>query len=251
MKNEIEFDKYKKRGAYHWAHLEDPIWMFYNILQKSCYQQIAKLINQTYSDDKILDIGCGDGVLFSLLLKANRKLVGVDLDITGVSLGNIEFKQRKLTPNPLFIQANTYQLPLQKSQFDIVYSIDTIEHLTQPEKLISEAKRVLKPGGKLIVSTDVASDHGFKDELHVHEFSPQELIDLFKSHDFKNIKLLISHPRWLYQLYQWKFKIGRFHFPIFRYGANLLEKYLKINLFSMIPAGDSGTNMIVFGKKPA
>ena len=77
MKNEIEFLKYKKRGAYHWDQIS------YNLIKRNCfvkarYNYIIKLIKKHFNKidvtgKKIIDIGCGDGVLSYLLAKKTKK----------------------------------------------------------------------------------------------------------------------------------------------------------------------------------
>lgn len=81
----------------------------------------------------------------------------------------------------------------QSNFFDVVFASNLLEHLTagETEKLLSEAKRVLKPAGKLILlqpNFTYAFKHYFDDFTHKQIFTHVGLEDLLKAFDFKIIK---------------------------------------------------------------
>jgi SAM-dependent methyltransferase len=109
--------------------------------------------------ERLLDIGCSSGWL-APLVTANgvRHYVGVDRQIVGESLD----------PRVSFVVGSALALPFDSGSFDAVCLFDVVEHLprgTEPVCL-SEAYRVLKPGGKLYFSTPHASfPHEFLDPV--------------------------------------------------------------------------------------
>jgi ubiquinone/menaquinone biosynthesis C-methylase UbiE len=91
----------------------------------------------------ILDLGCGDGTRLNIV--ANGKDgTGVDISSIAIKLAGKSFKDFK------FVEANLENLPLKDQSFDLVYSAYVLEHLNNPERVIKEALRVVKQGGKLV-----------------------------------------------------------------------------------------------------
>jgi len=219
----IIFNKYQKRADnYHWQQISRNIFAF-NAFVMARYQQVVKLIPQK-SNQKVLDIGCGDGVLLSFMEKGN--LFGVDLDQSSLNYGASRVKAK-------FIQAPADKLPFKANFFDIVLATEIIEHLSQPEKLIQEAKRVLKPEGYLILTTPLKQPGKLADKLHVQEFSPTELKNLLHPH-FQLITITQSHPLCFKKIYTLTlFKFGRFYFEPFKWLINLWVFVTGLNPFNL------------------
>ncbi len=93
---------------------------------------------------KILDSGCGEGALLEKIGgKGYKNLSGCDINDRDLKFRKITFKKCDLNKG----------LPYPDKSFDVVFSIESIEHLENPWNLINEFHRVLKPGGTLILST--------------------------------------------------------------------------------------------------
>lgn len=103
---------------------------------------------------EILDLGCGNGSLTNFFAQEGYSLVGLEESQSGVEIAAKNF------PNCQFIQGSIYDLPYHKleQKFDVVISVDVIEHLFYPKELLDSAKKCLKPGGKLIIATPY---HGY------------------------------------------------------------------------------------------
>lgn len=101
----------------------------------------------------ILDLGCGPGFWLEFLAQRFRsaKLVGADLQA--------ECFDRRLSakyPQIKFVRADALKLPFRSGSFDLVLSLDVVEHFpTQKQafRAYKEAQRVLRPGGVLIIQT--------------------------------------------------------------------------------------------------
>jgi len=100
------------------------------------------------SQAAVLDFGCGSGRGTRLLDASGRQVVG--LDISREALG----RARQVDRKGVYVQAACdAPLPFDSNTFDAVYSAEVIEHLLDPRAMVSECRRVLKPGGILFLTT--------------------------------------------------------------------------------------------------
>jgi len=103
------------------------------------------LLGKIDYNKKILDIGCGAGHLINEIRKKNKKC-----EITGIDF-NINVNKLSLEKCIIKIEDIT-KLSSKDNSFDIVYALDTLEHIKDIKIAIKQIKRVLKPNGKLIIS---------------------------------------------------------------------------------------------------
>ena len=95
---------------------------------------------------RALDVGCGDGRLTAHL--AAGELTGAD--VSAVALG----RARARLPDTRLVELEPdAPLPLGDGEFDLVLLAETLEHVRDVQLLLSEARRVLCPGGTLAVTT--------------------------------------------------------------------------------------------------
>jgi 2-polyprenyl-6-hydroxyphenyl methylase/3-demethylubiquinone-9 3-methyltransferase len=111
--------------------------------------RVPWIIQEIGKDKTVLDIGCGAGILTNALSKEGHKVHGIDL-----SLSSLQVAQRHdSTQNVTYKQANAYSIPYPNEKFDVVCAMDVLEHVEEPSLLISEAARVLRPGGLFFFHT--------------------------------------------------------------------------------------------------
>lgn len=111
----------------------------------------------TNENQRILDLGCGNGSLADLLLKKGFNVYGTDASAEGIEIAN------QLNPGRFAVQdLSSDDLPaeLAEIKFDTIISTEVIEHLYDPRKFIAFAKKQLlkNGGGELIISTPY---HGY------------------------------------------------------------------------------------------
>lgn len=113
--------------------------------QRGKIKRILKLFEK-HTNDRILDIGCGDGYISSLIAeKTGARLYGIDISSSAVK----KAKERGVVAR---IKDINKGLPYPRSYFNAVFCGDIIEHVFDTEKLIGEVYRVLKPEGYLIAT---------------------------------------------------------------------------------------------------
>ncbi len=98
----------------------------------------------------VLDIACGEGYGAANLASVARQVTGVDIDAGTVAEARTRYGNRD---NLTFLQGDATRIPAEDASFDVVVSFGTIEYLKDADRFLREIKRVLKPGGLLIVSS--------------------------------------------------------------------------------------------------
>lgn len=136
----------------------------------------------------VLDIASGEGYGAALLAQVAQFVAGVDIDPQAVESA----KQKYSRGNLSFSVGSCAAIPLATDSVDLVTSFETIEHHDRHDEMMREVKRVLKPGGVLVLSSpdrltysDVSD---YSNPYHVKELYYDELRDLLSRH-FRHICL--------------------------------------------------------------
>ena len=185
---------------------------YYRIQRKK--MRIVLSLFQKHENGKVLDIGCGDGLISSLVRDVTKADVyGLDISKSAVS----EAKKRGIKAKTLNVDKGGF--PFEKNTFDAVFCGDLIEHIYDTEKLLENIIMILKPGGYLIISVpNIASwyNRGFlligympvwiesslknytgnpliKDGMgHIHAFTRRSLTELLRLKGFSAEKVVGS-----------------------------------------------------------
>jgi len=100
--------------------------------------------------DHVLDLGCGSGVFLVRLAGLCRRIVGVDITRAFVDMARDAIATLGLV-NAEAEEIDGQRLDFGDAQFDKVLMVDVIHHLENIEQTMNEVRRVLKPGGKLLI----------------------------------------------------------------------------------------------------
>lgn len=111
---------------------------------------VAEILHKHFKKPvKVLDVGCGAGFLSNHLAKKKHEVTGIDISQSSLDVA----KQYDTTCNAKYLYADAYQMPFEDASYDVVCAMDILEHVEEPERLIQEAGRVLKPGGLFFFHT--------------------------------------------------------------------------------------------------
>jgi SAM-dependent methyltransferase len=98
------------------------------------------------SSSRVLDLGCGRGGLVEQLEHPLNRIIGVDADM-------VSLQEHRLAGRLPLTAALSHNLPFPDESFDMVFASWVLEHLAQPERVMVEIGRVLRPGGVFIFIT--------------------------------------------------------------------------------------------------
>lgn len=180
--------------------------------------------------DRILDIGCGDGSITKRF--KGKEIVGIDLHLPKII---------DIPPNCKFIEADARDLPFEDNHFDCVLMSESLEHIPDEEKAISEVHRVLRPGGRVIITVPNSTVLGIKEKRapmdpdHKREYTSKTLRELLSKY-FKVKKIEgVAFP--LFEKYGLIYKIEQLPFV-----------YKFLNVFTFI-VPDLGVWILAIGEK--
>jgi SAM-dependent methyltransferase len=125
---------------------------------------------------KVIDLGCGSGYGSAELAKKAESVVGVDVSEEAIAEAKVQYTAANLQ----FQVASLEALPFADGSFQLGVCFEVIEHLSEYRTLLAEARRVLAPGGQLVISTPNIKFYAESRKLdgpnpfHEHEFTYEE-----------------------------------------------------------------------------
>jgi 2-polyprenyl-3-methyl-5-hydroxy-6-metoxy-1,4-benzoquinol methylase len=151
---------------------------------------------------RVLDVGCGEAQLTAAIAAAGFEVVGADVAEEPLRRARELHAGLDLRQIPL-----AGELPLQDASFDVVWAGETIEHVTDTAGWLSELRRVLRSGGRLLLSTPAHSrvtmlglalsgahfDRHFDPRSdHVRFYSRRTLARLLADFGFEQVELRVA-----------------------------------------------------------
>ncbi len=101
----------------------------------------------SFGGKTVLELGCSSGyILNTFLEKEPFTAIGADLSAEVLEHGRTQYGDRIR-----FVQTTPTSIPVEDDSVDVIYTVDTVEHLSQPQTIFRDAYRILKPGGLFLV----------------------------------------------------------------------------------------------------
>jgi ubiquinone/menaquinone biosynthesis C-methylase UbiE len=133
------------------------------------------------SNKVVLDIACGTGYGSDILASMALRVIGVDIAEEAISFAKSRYQKSNLE----FLLGSCADIPVEDSSVDVVISFETIEHHDEHQNMMKEIKRVLKPGGFLVISTPDKYEYSvrsnYKNAFHIKELYRGEFHELLSS----------------------------------------------------------------------
>lgn len=122
--------------------------------QQACRERIHWMCSQVAGDD-VLDLGCSQGIASILLGREGHRVIGAD-----ISSEVIEYAKKTLEEEPEYVRqyvdfrvVGGDRLPFDDASFDTVLLGEVLEHLTRPQRVLKDIQRLLRPDGRVIITT--------------------------------------------------------------------------------------------------
>lgn len=173
----------------------------------------------------VLDIACGTGYgSFELAKSGAKKVIGGDISKKAIDYASQKYKRDNL----LFRKLNGQSIDLSESSVDVVISFETIEHIPNYRKFLSEVGRVLKGDGLFICSSPnkkITSPYTKKplNSYHIKEFKINELSRILDREGFENIETFGQS----FVNNNWKFKLKNLVRSYAGFTRGIYRKFLK------------------------
>jgi SAM-dependent methyltransferase len=152
----------------------------------------ALLLDEVRPGERVLDLGSGSGVFTAALAVAGARVVGVEVADAAVRRARAEHPGLDFRLAPI-----DGALPLEDGSFDLVWASEVIEHVADTARWLGEVRRVLVPGGRLLVTTPnhgrlLVAVHGlerYSEPLgdHLHLYTRRSLRTVLGEFDFHAI----------------------------------------------------------------
>ena len=183
-------------GPYHWY-----LPPFFDFLHRA---PLALFEEYVAPDARVLDVGSGDARLTHFLAKRFRRVIGIEPQSDAIELGRLMTRLNGTAPG--FVRGDAATLPFANGAFDAVSAFDVIEHLPRDftPAMLTEARRVLRPGGWLLLTTPNARSLRNRvlgphlDPKPYFEFSADELATAVRQGGFEIVRVegcYIPRPR--------------------------------------------------------
>jgi len=145
MAEKINNAIYEDYGDRWYTAYDDPI----ALLRAENEAKFPWILDRIAKKGTLLDVGCGAGFLTNRMAKEGFQVTGVDLSQESLNVAERYDK----TKTAKYIKADACHLPFADESFDVVTTLDFLEHVPNPADVVKECARVLKPGGVFFYHT--------------------------------------------------------------------------------------------------
>ncbi len=122
---------------------------------------------------RLLDIGCGDGSIMEIAIDRYEEIHGCDISLNALS------EAKEMGMLSLCADLNEGYVPYKDDSFECVTALEFLEHMINPLRILAEIKRVLKPSGRLVLTTPNIRYFRNLHTLIFHGSFPRTTIDDF------------------------------------------------------------------------
>ena len=138
------------KGKFKPLHMFNPIRIEYITQMIKKYFKISDKKINPFNELKILDIGCGGGLISEPMARLGANVTGIDASEKNIKIAQIHSKENNLKIN--YIHSSPERLK-EKEEFDIILNLEIIEHVEDVELYVDSCSKLLKKGGLMFTAT--------------------------------------------------------------------------------------------------
>jgi ubiquinone/menaquinone biosynthesis C-methylase UbiE/DNA-binding HxlR family transcriptional regulator len=159
------------------------------------WEGLAEVLLRLLPPLVIADLGAGEGTIALLLAQRAKQVIAVDSSPRMVEYGT-GVAQSNGVKNLEYRLGDLEELPIKTGKVDLALFHQSLHHAMHPQKAIDEARRIIKPGGRIVI-LDLLK-HGFEQARDLYAdiwlgFSQVELVDLLRTANFEDIEVSVVH----------------------------------------------------------
>jgi len=156
--NQEEIQKFSKLADQWWdangkfkpLHTFNPIRIKYIIDKCSSHFKLNKQENKTLSKLKILDIGCGGGLVCEPLTRLGAQVTGIDASYKNIEVAKIHAKKSNLKIKYLNASPEKNKI---NEKFDVILNLEVVEHVDNLDLFLKSSSKLLKKNGIMFIAT--------------------------------------------------------------------------------------------------
>jgi len=172
---------------------------------------VAADIAQLSGRETVLEVGCGNGELTSVLAQRSRFVAVVDASTRALEATRAACAAQGFA-NVDFLEGDARRLPIESGSFDVVYIHMLLHHVISAQQVLAEARRVLKPGGCVVVTEIMPSDvpaqqriqnavEVLKNPTHIGVIPMQDVMRMMQHAGLKVVDRRVLDQMWEFE--QW------------------------------------------------
>ena len=205
-------------------------------------------------DEKILDIACGTGELSLKIAERGCRVYGIDISEKGITSAKYLAERRRIRCE--FRVESVEDLPWPEEYFDKVVCSSSLEHFKDDIKALREIHRILKPNGRVVLTSD-SFTYPISDELKeihrktshvVNYYTPEKLKEQFRKSGLKMIRSKYLLNSWLASFF-FKIRLGMKRLRIWWIGISFIAYPLCLVSDRLFGVKDRGYTLIAEGVK--
>ena len=189
------------------GYYDNQVLRIYEEAYRLTIEAILAIVN---SSSNVLEMGCGTGIVTVAIAPNVREITGIDISPKMIAKAQ-EKALRQNIENVTFKVLDASELPFPDHAFDVVLLPNLLQLVPQPEKVIKESRRLLKPGGTLVTVTDCLGAPAplkikiqllygrllklFGKMKNLHFYKPMDLKRLLSDNGFEVIKEANLHQK--------------------------------------------------------
>ncbi len=166
-----------------------------NYVPGRSWEGLAEVLLRLLPPLVIADLGAGEGTIALLLAQRAERVIAVDSSPKMVEYGTGVARSNGVK-NLEYRLGDLEELPIKNAKVDLALLHQSLHHAIHPQKAIEEARRILRPGGRIVILDLVK--HGFEEARELYAdvwlgFSQVELMEMLRKAHFEDIEVSVVH----------------------------------------------------------